>query len=67
MTTKIAASDAQAMNQLFAQELNKAGVKTAAEDKIQAFDDHKEYVGVLETVLSDDKKDAWDPNDPKLD
>lgn len=67
MPTKIAAQDASAMNRLFAQELTAAGVKTAAEDNLQAFDDHKEYVGVLESILSDDKKDGWEPNNPKLD
>ena len=67
MTTKIAAADAEAMDKLYAQELGKTGAKIAADEKLQAFDDHKEYVDVLETVLSDDKKDAWEPNDPKLD
>ena len=66
MPTKIAGPDAQAMNQLYVQELAKTGTKVAGDD-IQAFDDHAEYVGVLESVLSDDKKDGWQPNDPKLD
>lgn len=67
MTTKIAAADASAMDRLFAQELTASGTKVAAGEKLQAFDDHKEYVDVLESVLSDDKKDGWEPNDPKLD
>lgn len=67
MTTKIAAPDAQAMDKLFAQELAKNGVKTAAGDNIQAFDDHAEYVSTLETVLSDDKSDDSKFFDPKLD
>lgn len=67
MTTKIAAPDAQAMNKLYAQELAKTGAKVAAGEDIQAFDDHQEYVSTLETVLSEDKKDGWEPNDPKLD
>ena len=65
--TKIAAADASAMNKLFAQELTRTGSKIAAGEDIQAFDDHKEYVGTLESVLGDDKKDGWDPNDVKLD
>ena len=67
MTTRIAAPDAKAMNELFAAELKTAGVKTAAGEDIEAFSDHKKYVDVLESVLSDDKKDAWAPNDVKLD
>lgn len=66
MTTKIAAPDANAMNRLYAQELTASGVKTAAGD-LQAFDDHEKYVDVLESILSDDKKEAWGPNDPELD
>lgn len=65
MTTKIAAADANAMNSLYASEVKKAGVKTAADE--QAFTDHKDYVSTLEAILSDDKKESWDPNDPKLD
>jgi hypothetical protein len=65
--TKIAAADAAAMNRLLGQELSASGVKIAADEKIEAFKDHAEYVSVLETVLSDDKKDGWEPNDPKLD
>lgn len=67
MTTKIAAPDATAMNTLFSQELAKAGVKTAADEKIDAFADHSEYVGTLEKVLGDDNSEGWNPNDPKLD
>jgi hypothetical protein len=67
MTTKIAALDAQAMNQLYASELAKDGVKTAAGENLQAFDDHKSYVATLESILSNDKKDGWKPNDPTLD
>jgi hypothetical protein len=67
MTTKIAANDNEAMNNLFAEELSKTGSKVAAGEKLQCFDDHKDYVDTLETVLSDDKNDAWKPNDPILD
>ena len=67
MTTKIAAPDANAMNRLIAQDLAASGVKIAAGEKIQGFVDHAEYVATLESVLSDDKTAAWEPNDPKLD
>ena len=67
MTTKIAAVDAEAMNNLFAEELTKTGSKVSAGEKLQCFDDHKDYVSTLESVLSDDKNDAWEPNDMILD
>ena len=63
---KIASTDNQAMNKLFAIEATKAGVKTAAGDT-QGFDDHKDYLSTLESILSDDKKTAWEPNDLLLD
>ena len=64
---KIASTDNQAMNKLFALEASKAGLKTAAADDAQAFEDHKEYLSTLEAILSDDKKTAWEPNDLLLD
>jgi hypothetical protein len=63
---KIAAADRDAMNQLYVEELNKTGAKVAGED-VQAFEDHKEFLDTLESVLKDDKKEGWAPNDPKLD
>lgn len=66
MSRKIAAADATAMNTLLASELSKSGVKVASEE-IQAFDDHAEYVSTLESALTEDKKESWNPNDPKLD
>ena len=66
MNTKIAAADAKAMNTLLASELNKNGVKTASEN-IEAFEDHADYISTLESVLAEDVKGAWEPNDPKLD
>lgn len=67
MTTKIAAADATAMAQLITAELTKAGVKTAVDKSDANFKDHSEYISVLEAILSDDKKESWKPNDPKLD
>lgn len=65
--SKIASADNAAMNTLFKGELVRLGAtKTAAED-IQAFKDHEEYQKTLEEVLSEDTKEAWDPNDPILD
>jgi len=64
---KIAANDNIAMNKLYASEAEKAGVKTAAVEDVQAFEDHAEYVETLESILKDDKKDSWKPNDLLLD
>lgn len=33
----------------------------------QVIDDHKEMMDVLQNVLDEDKQQAFDPNDPKLD
>jgi hypothetical protein len=33
----------------------------------QAFKDHEDYLDTLEDILSEDKKDSWDPNDLILD
>ena len=63
---KIASTDNNAMNKLFAIEASKAGKKVAAAD-VQAFEDHKEYISTLESILKDDKKTAWEPNDMMLD
>ena len=67
MTTKIAAADANAMDRLFSAELTKLGAKVAADKNDSSFKDHSEYISVLEAILSDDKKESWKPNDPKLD
>ena len=67
MTTKIAAADANAMDRLFNAELVKSGVKTAADKNDSSFKDHADYISTLEAILSDDKKEAWKPNDPMLD
>ena len=63
---KIAAIDNNAMNKLYAQEAHTAGVKLAG-GEVQAFEDHAKYVETLESVLKDDKKDSWAPNDMLLD
>lgn len=75
-TKKIAAADAKAMNSLFASEVARmakaAGeVDTKTEgptpSDAQAFKDHSEMIKVLESVMSDDKKTDFSPNDEILD
>ena len=73
MAHKLARIDAEAMNSLFASELTKAGIKTAASDDKgaphdpQAFEDHAEYLATLKSVMSDDSKEMGDANDPLVD
>lgn len=65
---KIAATDNQAMNALYRVEMVRTGQKTAAENtSLQAFKDHEEYNKTLQEVMSEDKKESWDPNDMLLD
>lgn len=68
--TKIAQADATALDSLFTSEFNRlTGKVAAAKDgqTEQAFKDHEEYLKTLEGILSDDEKQAFDPNDEKLD
>jgi hypothetical protein len=47
-----------------------ASDKTAAKNEgwtEEAFSDHKAYLETLESILADDKKESWDPNDMILD
>jgi hypothetical protein len=77
MAKKIARIDADAMNSLFAAEVAKlSGAKSAADAKEgeagmshdpQAFKDHEEYMATLKAVLTEDKKQDIDPNDPLKD
>ena len=75
MAKKIARVDADAMNSLYASELNKAGIKSAAAvddrngapDAPQAFEDHSSYLETLKSVMSDDKHTNKNPNDPLWD
>ncbi len=70
MKKLIASADRQAMTGLLQANLAK---RTAAEDKdadfitSQVIDDHKEYSNTLQSILAEDKKEAWDPNDQILD
>ena len=71
--TQIAAADRTAMDSLF-QGAVQAGLKQAGVvDKElpmntgQAFADHESYVKTLTSVLSDDKSQSFEPNDPILD
>jgi hypothetical protein len=73
MAKKIAKVDAEAMNSLYASEVSRMGVKTAASDDNgaphdpQAFEDHADYLATLESVMKEDKKDDFQPNDQVLD
>lgn len=73
MAKKIAKVDADAMNSLFASELTKSGVKFAASDDKgiinapQAFEDHDEYLETLKSVMAEDSKTDFQPNDQVLD
>ena len=68
----IASADRDALTSVLQGHLGKRLV-AAGMDKDSAFittqvvDDHKKMTDVLENVLAEDKKEAFDPNDPKLD
>ena len=65
---KIASADNAAMNKLFQSELTRTGAsKRAAGEPVQAFKDHAEYEATVQSVLSEDKKESWPPNDMILD
>jgi hypothetical protein len=69
MSKKIAAVDKTAMDSLYAEDFGRitaaAGVadQNGAPKSESAFEDHEEYIAVLENVLSDDKKNGFEPND----
>jgi hypothetical protein len=71
MANKIAKIDAEAMNSLYATELERASGKTAASNSEgaapQAFDDHKEYIDTVAAVMKEDAKTDFEPNDVTLD
>lgn len=70
MAKKIAQVDATAMNSLYASELTRMGVKVAADDEKgaphdpQAFKDHAEYIETMKSVMAEDSKTDFQPNDP---
>jgi hypothetical protein len=78
MAKKLAKVDAEVMNSLYAAELAKVGMKTAA-DPIsdekgaphddQAFEDHAEYLENIKSALkeSGSAEGSKDPNDKVLD
>lgn len=73
MSRKIAAVDKQAMDALYVEDFKRVAAAQdvrdqngAPEDPV-AFEDHEEYLATLENVLSEDKKNAFDPNDVKND
>jgi hypothetical protein len=69
MSKKIAAVDNEAMNGLFAAEMQKAAATVGVRDQNGApkdevaFADHEEYLATLENVMADDKKNSFEPND----
>jgi hypothetical protein len=72
MAKKIAKVDADAMNSLYASELNKKGIKNAADDKgiinaPQAFEDHESYLSTLAEIMKADGKTDFNPNDEQQD
>lgn len=71
MSKKIAAVDKTAMDSLYTEDFKRvaAGVKDSngAPEDPQAFEDHEEYIATLEGVLSEDKRNDWEPNDAQLD
>lgn len=76
MAKKIAKIDADAMNSLFASEVEKLGGAKVATDvrdqngapeAPQAFKDHDEYLDLLQSALKADAGQDHDPNDVNLD
>ena len=72
--TQISAGDRQALDSLFkgtvTASLKQAGIvvdKDLPFNTETAFADHADYVKTVESVLSDDKSNAFEPNDPTLD
>ena len=73
MSKQIVAVDKTAMDTLYAEDIKRvtarAGIadQNGAPEDPQAFEDHSEYIATLESVMSEDKKDSFSPNDEKLD
>jgi hypothetical protein len=75
MANKIAKVDADAMNSLYAAEVTgktaagNADVtdRNGAPEDPQAFQDHEEYIATLKSVMAEDTKTDFEPNDVTLD
>lgn len=74
MAQKIARVDAEIMNSLYAAELEKGGIKTAADNEgpggkdIQAFADHKDYLETVKSAMTADESiEGSNPNSPTVD
>jgi hypothetical protein len=76
MAKKIAKIDSDAMNSLYAGEVQRMGGSKVAVDvkdqngapeAPQAFKDHEEYLDTVTAVLKEDASQDFDPNDTKLD
>jgi hypothetical protein len=71
MSKKIAAVDKTAMDELYVADFKRVAGQVrdsngAPEDPV-AFKDHEEYIATLEGVLSEDKKNSFEPNDVSQD
>ena len=78
MSKKIAAADNDAMNTLYAGEFTRLATdaklteadwkdeKGAPHDPV-AFEDHADYLATLKSVMSEDKREGFDPNSTELD
>jgi hypothetical protein len=71
MSKKIAAVDKTAMDELYVADFKRVAGEVrdsngAPEDPV-AFSDHEEYLTTLESVLKEDKRNDWEPNDVTLD
>jgi hypothetical protein len=73
MSKKIAAVDKTAMDALYAEDFKRVAAASDVKDQNgapedpQAFEDHEEYLATLENVLSEDKKNSFEPNDVNQD
>ena len=65
---KIQEPDNSVLNRLYTADLNKSAAKKDEAGQTEtAFKDHEHFLDTLESVLSSDSKESWDPNDPILD
>lgn len=73
MSKKIASIDKTAMDTLYAEDFKRVAAASDVKDQNgapedpQAFEDHEEYLTTLQSVLSEDKRNDWEPNDVSLD
>ena len=69
ITSEVAKADhaeEEAVRESVVREDMKTSAKNEGWDE-QAFNDHKEYLDLLEDVMSEDQKESWEPNDVNQD